>query len=70
MAERFKCTEQLSLELRDEDGMWIENEYFIVSVGEVWEKCDLATMSDVRLEKDRSWIEVCDETLESHFVQI
>ena len=74
---KYKCINEMMIEVVDGDGAIIDNEYNFIEKGSVWELDD----SDFRvydgevrllnLEDDRySWIEISYEDLEKHFEEL
>lgn len=68
----YVCTKQLSLATYDDEGFVIENEYYTVEVGEVFEKSEcpyrmIGGSDTVRLESATRWIEITEDTFKKHF---
>ena len=70
MEKEYKCIKEMVLEKYDEDECPIENEHMVAPVESIWELCDFASLSDIRLEGDLGWIEIDEETLKIHFEEI
>lgn len=71
MERQFKCIKELTLPVLDEHGNDVDNEFFIVPNGSVWELNKYADMGDVRLENEfLEWIELDFNTLKECFVEI
>lgn len=71
----YKCIKEFSLRAVDDDGSSIENEYFDVPEGSIWnipEDKDYRFIGgDIRLESDElGWIEIDKTTLENNFEYI
>ena len=74
---KYKCINEMMIEVVDGDGAIIDNEYNFIEKGSVWELDDSdfrACDGEVRLlnfEDDRySWIEMPYEDLEKHFEEL
>lgn len=68
----YKCIKGFSLEVCDDDGFTIDNEYMNVNKGTVWNipenKNYRLIDGEVRLENDKlGWIEITRETLKNNF---
>lgn len=71
----FKCIKGLSFEKCDDNGFTLENEYIDVEEGSEWQLPEDRDYrfngGEVRLEQeDGTWIEMCKETLKTHFIEI
>lgn len=74
MAE-YVCIKELCLETYDADGFRVENEFAFVDVGEVFQKSEeqfrcVGGQDSIRLENDKQWIEISEETLKEHFEEL
>ena len=73
--KKYKCIKGTFFDLCDGDGFTIENEYFDLEEGSIWERADYEFRvlgGDIRLDSmdgDR-WLEVSEETLQDHFVEV
>ena len=74
---KYKCINEMMIEVVDGDGAIIDNEYNFIEKGSVWELDDSDFRvydGEVRLlnfEDDRySWIEISYEDLEKHFEEL
>ena len=68
----YECIKGFLIEVCDEDGFTIENEYMDIDKGTIWyipEDKDYRFIGgEVRLENDDAeWIEITKEHLEEHF---
>lgn len=68
----YKCIKEFSLELYDDDGFIIENEYIDINKGTIWyipEDDDYRLIEgEVRLENEEmAWIEITKETFKNNF---
>ena len=68
----YECIKGFSIEVCDEDGFTIENEYMDIDKGTIWyipEDEDYRFIDgEVRLENDDAeWIEITKEHLEEYF---
>lgn len=71
----YKCIKEFSLELYDEYGFPIENEYITIEKSSIWyipENEDYRTIDgEVRLEDgEMGWIEITKETLKNNFKEV
>lgn len=76
---KYKCIESLYVNSYDDDGMWDES-YMCIREHSVWQveessRMHVAGKSGIRLSrmKDKhnsEWIEVYQDTLNSHFVKV
>lgn len=71
----YKCTKGFWVEMIDDDGFSIENEYFDVPEGSIWnipeDKDHRFIGGEIRLESDDlGWIEIDETTLENNFEAI
>lgn len=68
----YKCIKEFSLELYDDNGFIIENEYVDINEGTIWyipEDEDYRLIDgEVRLENEEmDWIEITKETFKNNF---
>ncbi|MEG0258451.1 MAG: hypothetical protein RR595_05685 [Lysinibacillus sp.] len=70
MEKTYKCIKEFVLEKYDEHECPIENEHMVTPVDSIWELCDFASLSDIRLQGDLGWLEIDEETLKTHFEEI
>ena len=68
----YKCIKEFSLELYDDNGFIIENEYIDINKGTIWyipEDEDYRLIDgEVRLENEEmDWIEITKETFKNNF---
>lgn len=68
----YKCIKEFSLELYDDNGFIIENEYVDINEGTIWyipEDEDYRLIDgEVRLENEAmDWIEITKETFKNNF---
>ena len=67
----YECIKGFLIEVCDEDGFTIENEYMDIDKGTIWyipEDKDYRFIDgEVRLENDTEWIEITKEHLEEYF---
>ena len=71
----YKCIKEFSLELYDDNGFIIENEYMDINKGTIWyipEDEDYRFIDgEVRLENEEmNWIEITKETFKNNFEPI
>ncbi len=71
----YKCIKEFYLEQVDDDGFPIENEYYDVPEGSIWntpENKDYRFIGgQIRLESDDlGWIEISKETFKNNFKEI
>lgn len=72
MEKVYKCIKEFSVDLYDEYENLLENECKIITIGSEWERCEFASLSDVRLDslEDGSWLEIREDTLQEYFVEV
>ena len=68
----YICIKPLQLECYDDDGFVIENKYSEVTEGEVFQKSEekfrcIGGTDSIRLENDKQWLEITEETLNEYF---
>ncbi|MEK5038925.1 hypothetical protein [Sporosarcina sp. FSL K6-3457] len=69
---KYKCIKSLELDVFDDDGSFVENKYFAVEVGSVWEKDEepyrfIAAAESVRLtDSNGRWMEIYEDDLTIH----
>ena len=73
--KEYICIKELYLEKCDDDGFFVENEYAIIEVGEVFQRSEepfrvVGDKDSVRLDSDTKWLEISEETLNEHFQEM
>lgn len=68
----YVCIKELCLETYDADGFRVENEFAFVEVGEIFQKSEekfrcVGGTDSIRLENDKQWLEISEETLNEYF---
>ena len=71
MAE-YVCIKELCLDTYDDDGFFVEQGNAFVEVGEVFQKSEekfrcVGGKDSIRLENDKQWLEISEETLNEYF---
>ncbi|MGL4571745.1 MAG: hypothetical protein ACRCVJ_11850 [Clostridium sp.] len=71
----YKCIKRFYVDCVDGDGFYIDNKYFIVEEGTLWnipeDKDYRLCGGEIRLENDKlGWIEISKEDLEKDFIKI
>lgn len=72
---QYRCLEDFRVDRVDDNGFTIENEFFIVEKGTVWNTPEdenfRLTGGEIRLENDDlEWIEITKKYLKRYFVEI
>lgn len=71
MANKYKCLNSFTVDSYDENEQAIENEFFVVEVGTVWELQEDSYLSDVRLvDSEGRWLELAQSHLEEDFIKV
>lgn len=70
--KEYTCIKEFSIQVCDEDGFDVENEYINIEVGTVWHAPEDENYrfigGEVRLESDSlGWIEITKEHLKEYF---
>lgn len=71
----YKCIKEFSLELYDEYGFLVENEYITIKKDSIWYKPEdkeyRGIGGEVMLEDDElNWIEIDEESLKNNFKEV
>lgn len=71
MEKLYKCVKEFSVGLYDEHERLIEGEFVNIPLNSLWEhEEDSYSTSELRLEGDANWIDICRETLAECFVEV
>lgn len=68
----YVCVKELCLDTYDANGFFEEEGNTFIKVGEVFQRSEddyrlIGDSDSVRLDSDRHWIEISEETLNEHF---
>lgn len=71
---RYKCVKPLVIDNYGEDGD-LKNEHMVIDIDSIWEVNQephrfVGGADSIRLESDGNWIEIYDDTLKGHFLEI
>ena len=59
MNQKFICIKDFEVPRYDDDGFFLENEYFSVAAGtEWWLSCESMIGGEIRLKNSNGWIEI------------
>lgn len=68
MNQKFICIKDFEVPRYDDDGFFLENKYFSVTMGtEWWLSGESMIGGDIRLENSNGWIEIDLQTLNECF---
>ena len=68
----YVCVKELCLDTYDNDGFFVEQGNAFVEVGEVFQRSEekfrcVGGADSIRLENDKQWLEISEETLNEYF---
>ena len=68
----YVCIKELCLDTYDDDGFRVENANAFVEVGEIFQKSEekfrcVGGKESIRLDNDKQWLEISEETLNEYF---
>lgn len=68
----YICVKELCLDTYDDDGFFVKEGNAFVEVGEVFQKSEekfrcVGGKDSIRLENDKQWLEISEETLNEYF---
>lgn len=73
----YKCINEMQIDKCDDNGFIIENEYFYVEKGSVWEwdnefrnNEDMIRLDKLSKDNVYSWVEIPKDTLDEYFEEV